>query len=155
LITYRQWRGEPPGAHKAGQNWGGRGDCIDCRQCVAGCPAGIDIPDGGQLASIQSAPCIHAGNQITDKNAPPRGLIAYDTLRDLESAGQDSGPIRLLRPRVLLYAVAILIVSAVMLAALLLRADLDVSVLHDRNPVYVQLSDGGLHNGYTIKLLNK
>jgi len=28
-------------------------------------------------------------------------------------------------------------------------------VLHDRNPVYVRLSDGGLRNGYTVKLLNK
>jgi polyferredoxin len=27
--------------------------------------------------------------------------------------------------------------------------------LHDRNPIYVKLSDGGLRNGYTIKLLNK
>ena len=28
--------------------------------------------------------------------------------------------------------------------------------LHEvRNPVYVQLSDGGLRNGYTVKILNK
>jgi polyferredoxin len=36
-----------------------------------------------------------------------------------------------------------------------LRPDLDVNVLHDRNPIYVKLSDGGVRNGYTIKLLNK
>ena len=28
-------------------------------------------------------------------------------------------------------------------------------MLHDRNPIYVRLSDGGMRNGYTIKLLNK
>jgi polyferredoxin len=28
-------------------------------------------------------------------------------------------------------------------------------VLRDRNPLYVKLSDGGVRNGYTIKLLNK
>ena len=39
--------------------------------------------------------------------------------------------------------------------ALLLRPDLDVNVLRDRNPLYVKLSGGGLRNGYTIKLLNK
>jgi polyferredoxin len=38
---------------------------------------------------------------------------------------------------------------------LLLRPDLEVSVLHDRNPIWVKLSDGGLRNGYTLKLLNK
>jgi polyferredoxin len=42
-----------------------------------------------------------------------------------------------------------------MLTALMLRSQLDVSVLHDRNPLYVKLSDGGIRNGYTIKLLNK
>jgi polyferredoxin len=38
---------------------------------------------------------------------------------------------------------------------LMVRPDLEVSVLHDRNPIYVRLSDGGLRNGYTVKLLNK
>ena len=47
------------------------------------------------------------------------------------------------------------IVGCIMLTALLLRPDLEVSVLHDRNPLYVRLSDGGLRNGYTVKLLNK
>ena len=42
-----------------------------------------------------------------------------------------------------------------MLMALLLRPDLDVNVLRDRNPLYVKLSDGGVRNGYTVKLLNK
>jgi polyferredoxin len=28
-------------------------------------------------------------------------------------------------------------------------------VLHDRNPPYVLLSDGGVRNGYTVKILNK
>ena len=53
------------------------------------------------------------------------------------------------------YATAMVIVGVVMLTALLLRPDLEVSVLHDRNPIYVRLSDGGLRNGYTVKLLNK
>jgi polyferredoxin len=44
---------------------------------------------------------------------------------------------------------------AIMLTALLLRHDLDVNVLRDRNPLFVKLSDGGVRNGYTVKLLNK
>ncbi|MGD9501402.1 MAG: FixG Ig-like domain-containing protein [Methyloceanibacter sp.] len=47
------------------------------------------------------------------------------------------------------------VVGAIMLTALILRPDLDVNVLHDRNPLYVKLSDGGVRNGYTIKILNK
>jgi cytochrome c oxidase accessory protein FixG len=155
LISYRAWRGEPRGPHKAGQAWEGRGDCIDCMQCVAVCPAGIDIRDGGQLECIQCALCIDACDAIMDKVGRPRGLIAYDTLRSLAAAGHETVPIKLLRPRVVLYASAMAVVGAIMLTALLLRPDLEVSVLHDRNPIYVRLSDGGVRNGYTVKLLNK
>jgi cytochrome c oxidase accessory protein FixG len=155
LISYRAWRGEQRGPHKAGQSWEGRGDCIDCHQCVDVCPAGIDIRDGAQLECIQCALCIDACNEIMDKVERPRGLIAYDTLRGLAAAGHDTAPIKLFRPRVVFYAVAMAIVGVVMLTALLLRPDLEVSVLHDRNPIYVRLSEGGLRNGYTVKLLNK
>ena len=83
------------------------------------------------------------------------GLIAYDTVRNLEAAGRQRVPIRLLRPRVILYATAMADCRAGHAYALLLRPDLEVNVLHDRNPLYVQLSDGGLRNGYTVKLLNR
>ena len=155
LISYRGWRGEPRGAHKAGQTWEGRGDCIDCHQCVAVCPTGIDIRNGPQLECIQCALCIDACNEIMDKVERPRGLIAYDTEHNLAAAGRESIPIKLIRPRTILYAAAIVIVSGIMFTGLLLRHDLDVSVLRDRNPLYVKLSDGGVRNGYTVKLLNK
>jgi polyferredoxin len=35
------------------------------------------------------------------------------------------------------------------------RSDLDISVLHDRSPMFVTLSDGALRNGYTVHALNK
>jgi cytochrome c oxidase accessory protein FixG len=155
LISYRAWRGEPRGPHKAGQTWEGRGDCIDCRQCVAVCPTGIDIRNGPQLECIQCALCIDACDEIMDKVERPRGLIAYDTEHNLAAAGRERIPINLIRPRTILYAAAIAIVGGIMLTALLVRSDLDVSVLRDRNPLYVKLSDGGVRNGYTIKLLNK
>jgi cytochrome c oxidase accessory protein FixG len=155
LISYRAWRGEPRGPHKAGQTWEGRGDCIDCRQCVAVCPTGIDIRNGPQLECIQCALCIDACDEIMDKVARPRGLIAYDTEHNLAAAGRERIPIKLVRARTIMYAAAIAIVGGIMLTALLVRSDLDVSVLRDRNPLYVKLSDGGIRNGYTIKLLNK
>ncbi len=60
LITYRGFRGEPRGSYKKGQSWEGRGDCIDCGQCVAVCPAGIDIRNGAQLECIACGLCIDA-----------------------------------------------------------------------------------------------
>lgn len=155
LISYRSWRGEPNGPHKAGQSWEGRGDCIDCNQCVAVCPAGVDIREGAQLECIQCALCIDACDAIMDKVGRPRGLIAYDTIRNLDAGAENAEALRLFRPRVLLYAGAIALVGLIMVVALVMRPDLGVSVLHDRNPLYVKLSDGGVRNGYEIKILNK
>jgi cytochrome c oxidase accessory protein FixG len=155
LISYRGWRGEPRGPHKVGQSWEGRGDCIDCRQCVAVCPTGIDIRNGSQLECIQCALCIDACNEIMDKVGRPRGLVAYDTIRNLETPAAEILPVPWLRPRVLLYATLMAIIGVIMLTALLLRPELEVNVLHDRNPLYVRLSDGGVRNGYTLKIINK
>jgi cytochrome c oxidase accessory protein FixG len=156
LVSYRGYRGEPRGAHKKGQSWEGRGDCIDCKACVAVCPTGIDIRDGPQLECIQCALCIDACDDIMERVGRPQGLVAYDTFRNLDAVSHaERAPLRLIRPRTVLYSALIAVVAAIMLGAWLNRSVLDVSVLHDRNPVYVQLSDGGLRNGYTVKILNK
>jgi cytochrome c oxidase accessory protein FixG len=155
LISYRGWRGEPRGPHKAGQSWEGKGDCIDCQQCVAVCPTGIDIRNGAQLECIQCALCIDACNEIMDKVERPRGLIAYDTIRNLEAAPHGKPEMKFMRPRVLLYAGAFVLVAAIMVTAWTIRPHLEVSILRDRNPLFVKLSDGGIRNGYTIKVLNK
>ncbi|MDH3580796.1 MAG: cytochrome c oxidase accessory protein CcoG [Hyphomicrobiales bacterium] len=156
LVSYRDWRGEPRGPHKKGESWDGRGDCIDCMQCVAVCPAGIDIRDGAQLECIQCALCIDACNTIMDKIDRPRGLITYDTIDNLDAATQgNASSLRLLRPRVLIYAALIVLVSVIMLVALWNRSVLEVNVLRDRNPLFVELSDGSIRNGYTVKILNK
>jgi cytochrome c oxidase accessory protein FixG len=159
LVSYKPYRGEPRGPHKKGQPWEGRGDCIDCRACVAVCPTGIDIRDGSQLECIQCALCIDACNEIMDRVERPRGLIAYDTIASQEAVAKGMSPAsavwRLIRPRTLLYVGLIGIVGLIMLTALLRRSTLDINVLHDRNPPYVLLSDGSVRNGYTVKILNK
>jgi cytochrome c oxidase accessory protein FixG len=156
LVSYRAWRGEPRAPHKKGQSWEGRGDCVDCAACVAVCPAGIDIRDGAQLECIQCALCIDACNDIMAKVGRPRGLIAYDTIARQEAAAEGkAAPLRILRPRTLLYVGLISLVGLIMLAAVANRSTLQINVLADRNPPWVLLSDGGIRNGYTVKILNK
>ena len=99
LVSYRAWRGEPRGPHKKGQPWEGRGDCIDCRACVAVCPTGIDIRDGSQLECIQCALCIDACNEIMSKVGRPRGLIAYDTIANQEAAAKGASAPLAAHPR--------------------------------------------------------
>ena len=151
-VSYHPGRGEPRGPHKRGEGWDGRGDCVDCNQCVAVCPMGIDIRDGSQLECITCALCIDACNSVMDKVGRSRSLIGYDTVAGVERGAPRP---RLLRARTILYAAVIMLAGVIMLAALLMRSNLDVSVLRDRNPLYVRLSSGDIRNGYTVKILNK
>ena len=42
-----------------------------------------------------------------------------------------------------------------MLLSLFTRAPLGINVIHDRNPLFVTLSDGSIRNGYNVHILNK
>jgi cytochrome c oxidase accessory protein FixG len=155
-VTYLKARGEPRGAHKKGTSWDGRGDCIDCNQCIAACPMGIDIRDGDQLECINCGLCIDACDDIMDKVGRPAGLIAYESNAGI--ARRAAGTIertRFLRARTILYALLLAAVGGVMLTALVERSTLDLNVLHDRNPVFVRLSNGDIRNAYTVKVMNR
>ena len=155
-VTYKEDRGEPRGAHKKGDSWDGRGDCVSCRACVAACPMGIDIRDGAQLECINCALCIDACDEIMVKVGRPTGLIAYDTDANMERRKAGTIPtFKILRPRVYVYAGVLLLVSAVMIAAMSSRATMNVNVLRDRTLPFIMLSDGAVRNAYTLKIVNR
>ncbi|MGX6649138.1 cytochrome c oxidase accessory protein CcoG [Maricaulaceae bacterium MS644] len=155
-VTYRVDRGEPRGPHKKNESWEGRGDCIDCKACVAACPMGIDIREGAQLECIGCALCIDACDEIMVKVDRPKGLIAYDTDLNIQRRMKGEKPrFNFLRPRVVLYAALIVGVAGLMVFGLASRAELELNTGRDRNPNYVTLSDGTVRNGYTITVLNK
>ncbi len=155
-VTYRYDRGDPRGPHKKGQSWEGRGDCIDCRACVAACPMGIDIREGAQIECINCALCIDACDDIMGKIGRPKGLIHYDTDQNCHRRADGQAPVfRPVRSRTIFYAAIFAVVSAIMAGLLFTRSDIDLNVLRDRNPTYVRLSDGSVRNAYTVKIINK
>ena len=155
-VSYKADRGEPRGAHKKGDSWDDRGDCIDCNQCVAACPMGIDIRDGLQLECIQCALCIDACDSIMAKIDRPKGLIGYDSLQNQRARETGSGDrTRVIRPRTIIYVGVLALVAMIMVTALVLRTPTEVNVIADRNPLFVQLSNGDIRNGFTVKILNK
>ena len=155
-VTYQNWRGEARGPHKSGQSWEGRGDCIDCGQCVAACPTGIDIRDGAQLECIGCGLCIDACDDVMRRVQRPERLITFDSLSNQTAKASGGTPrLRLIRPRSLLYLALLFVVSAVMVYGIATRSSFQLSVQRDRAPLFVKLTDGSLRNGYAIKVTNK
>jgi cytochrome c oxidase accessory protein FixG len=156
-VTYRADRGEPRGPHRKGESWEGRGDCIDCKQCVVVCPQGIDIRDGLQLECIHCALCIDACDAVMKKVGRPAGLIAYDTDENVElrAGGRKPRMFNPFRSRTVVYSVVLAATAGVMLWGLATRSTLDLNVLKDRSVPYVRMSNGDIRNGYTVKLVNK
>ncbi|EQB08880.1 nitrogen fixation protein fixG [Sphingobium sp. HDIP04] len=159
VVTYKHWRGEKRGSlKKAEANPGAFGDCIDCNQCVAVCPTGIDIREGAQIGCITCALCIDACDKVMAQVGRPRGLIDYCTQDDAEAEqkGSEPRPVlkTLLRPRTIAYFAIWAGIGAAMLFALGARERLEISAQQDRNPIFVRLSDGAIRNAYTVKLRN-
>ena len=159
IIGYDEIRGEPRGKRKPEDSPDEGGHCIDCTLCVQVCPTGIDIREGLQMECIACGMCVDACNNVMDKLNLPRGLIRYDTVRHQQTRIQKetspSIPLHLLRPRTLCYAAILCAIGGIMLYGLLTRSPLELHILHDRNPLFVRLSDGSIRNGYDIKILNK
>ncbi|HAY05570.1 MAG TPA: cytochrome c oxidase accessory protein CcoG [Hyphomonas sp.] len=155
-VTYRYDRGEPRAPHRKGESWEGRGDCIDCNQCVQVCPMGIDIRDGAQLECIHCALCIDACDDMMRKIGRPTGLIAYDSDTAVATRAAGGKPVyHLLRTRTVLYTILIALIGSLMLWGYTAKSSYEFNVLKDRSPPYIQLSDGRVRNGYTLKLVNK
>ena len=155
-VTYRRDRGEPRGAHKKNQDWAGRGDCVDCKACVAACPMGIDIREGAQLECINCALCIDACDDIMAKVERPLGLIAYDTDANVMRREQGgSTQFSFIRARTILYTLLLAAVGGLMLFQLTTRATVNLAIERDRTPPYVTLSDGSVRNAYTVKIVNR
>jgi cytochrome c oxidase accessory protein FixG len=154
IIGYDEKRGEPRGHHKKGDPWEGRGHCIDCTRCVQVCPMGIDIRKGLQMECIACGLCVDACNEVMDKIDLPRGLIRYDSSRNI-AAPAEQKKFNIIRPRTIYYMLIMAVVGGLMIMSLGLRTPMELNVLHDRNPLFVTLSDGHVRNGYTIKILNK
>ena len=160
IVTYKDWRGEPRGSVKEARNAADKavGDCIDCNQCVAVCPTGIDIREGPQIGCITCALCIDACDRVMRQVGRPRGLIDYATLEDSARERAGEAPTShwklIWHPRTLIYFTIWAAIGCALLFGLGTRSHLDLAAQKDRNPPYLLLSDGSIRNAWTLKLKN-
>lgn len=148
IVSYDEKRGEPRerGAKSRDDN---SGDCIDCGLCVQVCPTGIDIRDGLQYECITCAACIDACDLVMDRIDKPRGLVGYTTEHVL--AG---GKTNILRPRLIGYGGALILISALLVTAVWMRVPADLDVIRDRSRLYRVASDGSIENSYRLLVRN-
>ncbi|MCL2713872.1 MAG: cytochrome c oxidase accessory protein CcoG [Alphaproteobacteria bacterium] len=159
-VNYRDYRGESRmSARKAAElreRGAAAGDCVDCALCVNVCPIGIDIREGPNFACINCGLCVDACDGVMAKLGRKRGLIDFESWTNVER-GRRGEPRqnRLLRTKTVGLTFLVLGLVAALAGLLASRASVVMTVLHDRDPLVVTLSDGSVRNAYTVKLLNK
>ncbi|MNQ26100.1 Ubp3 associated protein Bre5 [compost metagenome] len=151
IVSYNEKRGERRGPRKKDADYKamGLGDCIDCKMCVHVCPTGIDIRNGLQIACIGCAACVDACDSIMDKMNYPRGLVGYTTEHNL-----NGHKTHIVRPRLIGYAIALLIMTGAFATALYMRPLAELDVIKDR-VLYRENEEGRIENVYTLKIMNK
>ncbi len=155
VVAYDHKRGERREHLRRGESFAARrargaGDCIDCRQCVAVCPTGIDIRNGLQMECVHCTACMDACDDIMTKVGRPRGLIRYASLNGIEK-----GERLRVTPRLVAYSVLLLVLGGLLAAVLLTRSEVDVSLLRAPGTLFQQTPEGRLSNLYLLKLVNK
>lgn len=148
IVGYDYGRGEP--RTKGAKHTEGAGDCIDCGACVQTCPTGIDIRDGLQMECIHCTQCADACDEIMDRVGRPRGLVRYTSRDELEGK-----PKRFLRPRVVLYPLALTIAVGAFLFFLTTKEDTDVTILRGIGAPYSFEPDGRVVNQVRIRVTNR
>jgi len=157
IVTYDVERGERRGPRNKSVDYKakGLGDCIDCTLCVQVCPVGIDIREGLQYECIGCGLCVDACNTVMEKMQYPKGLIRYSTQNAVANRWSQSQILqRVLRPRVLIYSAALLVLCIGMLVSLSLRTPLKVDVVRDRAALSRIVAGGKLENIYRLQIMN-
>lgn len=145
-IGYDVARGEPRGKPRDA----GVGDCVDCKKCVQVCPTGIDIRKGVQMECINCAACIDACDSVMDRLGRARGLIRYTSENALAT-----GRVRLVRPRVIAYAVVLVAIGTGFATALTMRQPVELAVTRPPGDPFVVRPDGQLQNMVRLRISNK
>ncbi len=128
----------------------GKGDCIDCNQCVVVCPTGIDIRNGTQLECVNCTACIDECDTIMEKVGFPKGLIRYASEDNIAKRK----PFRF-TTRMKGYTAVLGILIAVLVGMLFLRNSVEATILRLPGQLYQAKENNVISNVYTYKVINK
>ncbi|MEJ8605360.1 cytochrome c oxidase accessory protein CcoG [Riemerella anatipestifer] len=127
----------------------GKGDCIDCNQCVVVCPTGIDIRNGQQLECINCTACIDACNEVMEKVGLPKGLIRYATEDEIEQGRRFK-----FTSRMKAYTAVLIALMTFVSFLLYNRGSMEAKFIKPAGSTFF-ISDNEITNTYNYTLLNK
>ncbi|OXA76055.1 cytochrome c oxidase accessory protein FixG [Flavobacterium aquidurense] len=127
----------------------GKGDCIDCHQCVHVCPMGIDIRNGTQLECTNCTACIDECDAIMETVGLPKGLIRYASEDEIAK----KEPFRF-TARMKGYTAVLFILLSVFVGMLFLRTNVEAIILRLPGQLFQHKGDK-ISNVYTYKIVNK
>ena len=127
----------------------GKGDCIDCKQCVNVCPTGIDIRNGTQMECVNCTACIDECDTIMDGIGLPKGLIRYASEDEIEKNIKFK-----FTPRMKGYSAVLFILTGILIGLLFLRSDVEAIILRLPGQLFEHKGEN-ISNIYTFKIINK
>ncbi|MCL1667377.1 cytochrome c oxidase accessory protein CcoG [Elizabethkingia ursingii] len=150
-VFYDFKRGENRSKWRKGEDRkaAGKGDCIDCGQCVVVCPTGIDIRNGQQLECINCTACIDACDEVMDKVGLPKGLIRYASEDEIEKGEKFK-----FTTRMKAYAAVLLLLVVGSSFIILNRSAVEGKFIKPAGSTYY-VKDSRTINVYNYTLLNK
>jgi len=153
VVAYDYKRGENRGKIRKGEDRAtvDKGDCVDCKLCVNVCPTGIDIRNGTQLECINCTACIDACDSIMDNVGLAKGLIRYDSEENIAEGKKGFH----WSARTIAYTVVLLVLSTLLTGLLVIRSEVDATILRTPGMMYQQQAEGAISNLYNVKIINK
>lgn len=153
VIAYDKVRGETRAKFRKNENReeAGKGDCIDCNQCVDVCPTGIDIRNGTQLECINCTACIDACNVVMEKIDKPKGLIRFASEDEITTGKRWK-----FNARAIAYTSILGVLLIVMGFLLSDRPAVDITILRAQGQIFTLIEETGeIQNIVRFTAVNK
>ena len=150
-VFYDHKRGENRAKWRKGEDRkaAGKGDCIDCNQCVVVCPTGIDIRNGLQLECVNCTACIDACDEVMVKVGLPKGLIRYASEAEIENETKFK-----FTGRMKAYAVFLTLLVGFLGFLLYNRGEMEAKFIKPAGSTFF-VKDKRISNTFNYTLLNK
>lgn len=152
VVAYDYERGEGRAKFKKGEDReaAGKGDCIDCKQCIHVCPTGIDIRNGTQLECVNCTACIDACDHMMDSIGLPKGLIKFNSEDNIKQKKQ-----WVFSTRLKVYTVLLVLLLGVLSTLILTRSDVQTTIMRTRGTTFSTYGENQYSNLFDINITNK